>query len=332
LQDAQCLKSNPLPLHQDQSYAKKHPKPLVYIIFCQKSIATGSLEQGHHIFLKALAGNNFSSESIRAYSADITQFLEFLKSVRVDWNNPKKIQRLDIVEFMNRLSGLRRTGTTRARKLASLRHFLKFLKENGVIAGNPAETITRARKEEKDPAVLFKNEYKALLFEAQGNSRDYAILLTFLKSGIRESELATLSLEDVDFVHDELTVREGKGKKERKIPLMPELKTAIQRYLGERDDQQEKIVDVETLFLARNGTSLNASSIRKLVKKYYAKAGVRKSGVHTLRHTFSAHNVNNGMSIADLQKILGHKKKETTLKYIHVVNTSLRETMLKTQA
>jgi len=54
--------------------------------------------------------------------------------------------------------------------------------------------------------------------------------------------------------------------------------------------------------------------------------------VHTLRHTFSAHNVNNGMSIADLQKVLGHKKKETTLKYIHVVNTSLRETMLKTQA
>jgi site-specific recombinase XerD len=290
-----------------------------------------TLEQGHQVFLKALAGNNFSIESIRAYNADITQFHEFLKSVRVDWNNPKKLQRLDIVEFMNRLSGMKRTGTTRARKLASLRHFLKFLKENDVIAGNPAETITRARKEEKDPAVLFKNEYKALLFETQGNSRDYAILLTFLKSGIRESELAALQLEDVDFVHDELTVREGKGKKARTIPLMPELKTALQRYVGERE-QQENIVDVETVFLARNGTSLNPSSIRKLVRKYYTKAGVRKSGVHTLRHTFSAHNVNNGMSIADLQKILGHKKKETTLKYIHVVNTSLRETMLKTQA
>jgi site-specific recombinase XerD len=290
-----------------------------------------TLEQGHDIFLKALAGNNFSQESIRAYNADITQFVDFLKSFRVDWNNPKKIGWLDIVDFINRLAGLRRTGTTRARKLASIRHFLKFLKENDVIAGNPAETVTRARKEEKDPAVLFKNEYKALLFEAQGNSRDYAILLTFLKSGIRESELAALSLEDVDFAHDELTVREGKGKKERKIPLMPELKRVLQRYVADRD-RQEKIVDDETLFLARNGTSLNPSSIRKLVKKYYTKAGVRKSGVHTLRHTFSAHNINNGMSIADLQKVLGHKKKETTLKYIHVVNTSLRETMLKSQA
>ena len=69
---------------------------------------TMTLEQGQHVFLKSLAGNNFSAESIRAYNADITQFLEFLKSVRVDWNNPKKIERLDIVEFMNRLAGLRR--------------------------------------------------------------------------------------------------------------------------------------------------------------------------------------------------------------------------------
>ena len=211
------------------------------------------------------------------------------------------------------------------------RHFLKFLKENDIIAGNPAETITRAKKEEKDPTVLFRNEYKALLFEAQENSRDYAILLTFLKSGIRESELAALEIDDIDYVHNELTVREGKGKKERSIPLMPELKRALLRYVDERE-RQANIVDVETLFLARNGTSLNPSSIRKLVKKYYAKAGVRKSGVHTLRHTFSAHNANNGMPIADLQKVLGHKKKETTLKYIHAVNTSLRETMLKTQA
>jgi integrase len=155
--------------------------------------------------------------------------------------------------------------------------------------------------------------------------------LTFLKSGIRESELAALEIEDIDFVHVGIRIREGKGKKERTIPLMPELKRALRRYLADRD-RQDNIVDDDTLFLARNGTSLNPSSIRKLVKKYYTKAGVRKSGVHTLRHTFSAHNVNNGMPIADLQKVLGHKKKETTLKYIHAVSTSLRETMLKTQA
>ena len=97
------------------------------------------------------------------------------------------------------------------------------------------------------------------MFEAQGSSRDYAILLTFLKSGIRESELAALEIEDIDFVHDTLRVREGKGKKERTIPLMPELKRALKRYLADRD-RQDNIVDDETLFLARNGTSLQTAS------------------------------------------------------------------------
>ena len=65
-----------------------------------------TLEQGQQVFLNALSGNNFSGQSIRAYNADITQFIEFLQSIRVDWNNPLKISRLDIVEFMNRLAGL----------------------------------------------------------------------------------------------------------------------------------------------------------------------------------------------------------------------------------
>src|SRR5215831_9242607 len=112
-----------------------------------------TLQQGQQIFINALTGNNFSGQSVRAYSADISQFIEFIQSIRVDWNNPKKLERLDIVGFMNRLAGIKRTGTTRARKLASIRHFLKFLKENGIIAGNPAETVTRARKEEKDPTA-----------------------------------------------------------------------------------------------------------------------------------------------------------------------------------
>jgi site-specific recombinase XerD len=116
-----------------------------------------TLQQGQQVFLNALSGNNFSRQSVRAYNSDLTQFIEFLQSTRVDWNNPLKITRIDIVEFMNRLAGLKRTGTTRARKLASIRHFLKFLKENDVIAGNPAETVIRARKEEKDPTVLFKS-------------------------------------------------------------------------------------------------------------------------------------------------------------------------------
>ena len=99
-------------------------------------------QQGFKLFIKALSGNNFSKETLRAYTADLKQFIEYLNSNRIDWNNPVRISRIDIVEFMNHLNTYARSGTTRARKLASIRHFLGFLKENSVLAGNPAETIT----------------------------------------------------------------------------------------------------------------------------------------------------------------------------------------------
>jgi site-specific recombinase XerD len=99
-------------------------------------------EQGFELFLKALTGNNFSKETVRAYRSDLQQFIEYLQTCRVDWNNPVRISRVDIVEFMNHLHTVSRSGTTRARKLASIRHFLSFLKENDVIAGNPAEKMS----------------------------------------------------------------------------------------------------------------------------------------------------------------------------------------------
>jgi site-specific recombinase XerD len=229
---------------------------------------------------------------------------------------------------MNHLHTVSRSGTTRARKLASIRHFLGFLKENDVIAGNPAETIKRAKKEEKEPAVLYKNEYKAILFEAQDNPRNFAILMMFLQTGIRESELTHLKLEDIDLEHGELTVRQGKGKKDRSIPLEPQSLKALQQYLAVRDEQL--IIDEDILFLARNGTSMNERTIRKLVKKYYDLAGVKKRGVHTLRHTFGAHKIANKMSIATLQKLMGHNRKETTLKYVHIAHTNIKQEQIDT--
>jgi len=287
-----------------------------------------TFEQGQELFIAALGGSNFSKETVRAYKADLKQFKEYLASVRVDWNLPTKITRIDIVEFMNRLNSRERSGKTRARKLATIRHFLKFLQENNVISGNPAETIKRAKSESREAVFLYKNEYKALLFEAQENKRDFAILTVFLQTGIRESELTHLKIGDVDLEHGSLTVRQGKGKIDRTIPLEPQATTALKDYLPER--QKQLIIDEDILFLARNGTSLNERTIRKLVKKYYDKAGVKKRGVHTLRHTYGAHKTNNGLAIPILQKFMGHKRRETTLNYIHIVNTSLKQAQADT--
>src|SRR5215213_457764 len=288
-----------------------------------------TVTQSLDVFLKTLAGQNFSPKTIRAYGDDLAQFVAWLKSVRVDFDLPRRLERRDVESFLHHLSGQGLTGISRARKLAAIRKFFAFLHENGMLQTNPAAAVKGARREEKEPAILYKEQYKALLYEASDDPRDYAIIMTFLQTGIRLSELATLKREDIDLENRLLTVHQGKGRRDRQIPLVDEALKALRNYLRHR--ATELILDDETLFLAKNGTLLNVSSVKTIVAKYVKKAGIRKRmSVHTLRHTFGAHKADKNMSLATLQALMGHKKKETTLKYIHLVRTNLRKEMVET--
>jgi site-specific recombinase XerD len=285
--------------------------------------------QSRELFLRALQGQNFSPKTLRAYGDDLTQFLAWVEKNRVDWDVPTRFSRGDIEGFMQYLAAKHMTGVTRVRKLASIRKFFAFLEDNSILAANPAHTVKGARREEKEPNILYKEQYKALLYEASDNIRDYAIIQTFLQTGIRLSELVSLRVEDVDLEHRNLTVRQGKGKKDRQIPLVEDVLKALRNYVRYRNT--ELILDDDTFFLAKNGTSMNVSTVKYLVAKYVKKAGIRKKvSVHTLRHTFGAHKADKHMSLATLQELMGHKKKETTLKYIHLAKTNLRQEMVQT--
>lgn len=230
--------------------------------------------QALQIFLRALQGQNFSPKTLRVYGDDLTQFLRFVEKNRVDWDSPTRFDRGDIEGFMQYLAAQRMTGVTRVRKLVAIRKFFTFLEENRILAANPAHTVKGARREEKEPNILYKEQYKAFLYEASDDIRDYAIIQTFLQTGIRLSELVNLRIDEVDVEHRILTVRQGKGKKDRQIPLVDEAVKALRNYMGYRNT--ELILDDETFFLAKNGTSMNVSTVKYLVAKYVKKAGIRK--------------------------------------------------------
>jgi site-specific recombinase XerD len=294
-----------------------------------KAMLQMTTTQSLEIFLRALQGQNYSPKTLRAYGDDLAQFLAWVKQNRVDWDNPLRFSRVDIEGFMQYLAAQHMSGVTRVRKLAAIRKFFAFMEENNILAANPANTVKGARREEKEPHILYKEQYKALLYEASDNLRDYAIIQTFLQTGIRLSELANLRVDDVDLEHRILTVRQGKGKKDRQIPLVDGAVKALRNYARYRNT--EIILDDDVFFLAKNGTSMNVSTIKYLVAKYVKKAGIRKKvSVHTLRHTFGAHKADKNMGIATLQQLMGHKKKETTLKYIHLAKTNLRQEMVQT--
>jgi site-specific recombinase XerD len=278
------------------------------------------------LYKQTLAGKNYATPSIKAYLSDLQQFIEWLKTKRVDWDIPYRIQRIDIVGFINFLATQKVSAVTRKRKLASIRGFLKFCKDNQIIFGNPADTIEGPIREERDPAILLKTEYKALLQVTGENPRDFAIVMLFLQSGLRVSELVNLTLNDVSFETREITVRQGKGRKDRVVPLIGQALEALKIYLAVRPASAE----YDNVFLARNKTSMDQRTVRYRIHKYYQEAGIKKkASVHTLRHTFSTHQVASGLPLPQLKEILGHRKLETTYKYVHLVRTNLRENMEK---
>jgi site-specific recombinase XerD len=276
------------------------------------------------LFRETLQGKNYSVQSIKAYLSDLEQFIEWLRTRRVDWDIPYRIARIDIVEFINHLAGKKASAVTRKRKLAAIRGYLKFCKDNQIIYGNPADTIEGPIREERDPAILLKTEYKALLQVAGDNPRDFAMVMLFLQSGLRVSELVTLKIQDVDFASREITVRQGKGRKDRVVPLVKQAEQALRAYLKVRDAQPE----YDEVFIARNGTSMDVRTVRYRIHKYYKDAGIKKkASVHTLRHTFSTHQIHNGLKINQLKEVLGHRRMETTYKYVHLDRTNLRAEM-----
>jgi site-specific recombinase XerD len=272
--------------------------------------------------MRELGGQeNFSPQTIKAYLGDLEQFIGWLKTRRVDWDVPYRIERINIVEFINFLATQKASAQTRKRKLATIRGFLKFLKDNQFIYGNPADTIEGPIHEEREPAILLKTEYKALLQVAGSNPRDFAIVMLFLQTGLRVSELVNLKLEDVDFASKKFTVRQGKGRKDRVVPLVGQASKALKAYLAVRDDASE----YDNVFLARNGTSMDQRTVRYRIQKYYKEAGIRKkASVHTLRHTFATHQIHNGLKLNQLKEVLGHRQMETTYKYVHLDRTNLR--------
>jgi integrase/recombinase XerC len=172
---------------------------------------TMTTTQAIALFKTALEGNNYSPKTVRAYISDIIQFNDWLATESVSSHDPQTIARLDINKFLGHLAKQETTGKTRYRKVVAIKKFFAFLKENQIVNNNPADTIIPPLKEKRLPHVLKKNEYKALLFEAEKNPRDYAIIQTILQTGLRVSEVTNLTIGDIDLPNKTLTVRRVKG-------------------------------------------------------------------------------------------------------------------------
>jgi integrase/recombinase XerD len=215
-------------------------------------------------------------------------------------------------------------------RLKALKSFFRCLYRRGYVLHDPAAAIDYPRTERRLPRVILTREEARRIVEAPTTKtptdlRDRAILETFYATGIRCTELANLTPDDVDTEERVLHVVLGKGRRDRNVPLTRAAAEAIEAYLLRARAQlvrREKRV----LFLQCRGSRMDKSTLNRLVQRWAATAGVKKHiTCHTFRHSVATHLLKGRADIRHIQALLGHASLATTQRYTHVEIQDLKQ-------
>ncbi len=277
-------------------------------------------------YLAELARTSASPHSIRAYAADLRQFVEFLSPPDLAPPEPRAIDVLILREWLTGLYRDKLSAVTIRRKLAAVRGLFRFLLREGLVPVNVARLMRTPKAPKKLPGVMTAEQVNVMIDGVGGPElerphpvRDRALFEILYGCGLRVSELAGLNLEDVDRAEGWLRVR-GKGRKERQVPLPGKAAEALERYLAERP----VVRDERAVFLNHRRGRLHDRGMRGIVKLYATLlAGDSSVHPHSLRHAYATHLLADGADLRAIQELLGHARLSTTQKYTQVSLTDL---------
>jgi integrase/recombinase XerC len=272
-----------------------------------------------------------SAHTVKSYREDLTQAVEYFQTQTPSFA-PQRLSTRVLRAYLAWLHEKGYARTTVARRLASVRSWLRYLCRQGLISKNPADGLRGPRQEKRLPHFLATNEVGKLIAAPESTplgARDRAIMDVLYSAGLRVSELVGLNVDDLDLDLDldggVLTVR-GKGKKERLALLGGPAIKAVKLWLDERTAIVGKGKPSPALFLNRFGQRLTTRSVARMLEKYLARAGLdRQTSPHTLRHSFATHLLDAGADIRCVQELLGHRSLGTTQLYTHVTTTRLHD-------
>lgn len=298
-------------------------------------------------YLQTVKGK--SPKTVEEYFFDLRTFFRYLKvsnhlvSPGIDFSEIKiddidinllsEVTLTDVFEYMNYLAAVRGNHeAARSRKVASLRHFFKYLtNKTEELKKNPVLELETPKRAKKLPKFLSLEQSKDLIrcVETHGGKykeRDYCILTLFLNCGLRLSEVAGINLND--YTPEGILKVTGKGNKERTVYLNDACKSALEAYRKVRPNNGVK--DRQALFISRQNNRISVKTIQLLVKKYLELAGLGEMGysVHKLRHTAATLMYQHGhVDIRILKEILGHENLGTTEIYTHIANSQLKNAL-----
>lgn len=265
-----------------------------------------------------------SEHTVEAYRRDLAQFVTFCDRLGV--SDPIGVDRRTVRRFIAQLSTRGYSARSIARKASAVRTFLEDAVRRGTIPANPAARLARPKRPETLPKALAALTITAALDAMAGTVemgdpvalRDRAILEMLYGTGLRVSELASLTIDDVPR-GDFLRVR-GKGDRQRDVPVGGPARRAVADYLTHGRPRLAGTDAGPAIWIGVRGGPLDARGIRRVVK--------RRLGTfpHALRHSFATHLLENGADLRTVQELLGHRELATTQIYTAVSRRHLRAT------
>jgi integrase/recombinase XerD len=273
---------------------------------------------------------NFSEDTVTTRRAAIGYFIDWCQERGLA--EPAEVTRPILERYQRWLYQHRKTNgqpltfRTQHMRLRALKGWFRWLARQNHMLHNPASELTLPRLENRLPKhVLNTSEAEQVLQQAD-SLRDRAILETFYATGMRRMEVAKLKLYDIDADRGTIMVRQGKGKKDRLIPIGERALAWIGKYLRESRPELVGGADDGTVFLTDMGAPFERFQLTNLVRDYLEKSKVGKTGgCHLFRHTVATLMLENGADIRVIQELLGHANLQTTQVYTRVSINLLKQ-------
>lgn len=285
-----------------------------------------------HEFINSLVADEKSKCTISAYKSDLRDFARFSENVL--HKGLPDIKYSDLRKWMNDLENRGLSAQTRARKAVSIRSFFRYLSKMDYIHGkNPADELEAPKLPKKQPKVISMGEASSLLecsktngFERQTAFRDYTIMAMFLYTGIRREELTNVLLKDVSLIDGTILIH-GKGNKERMVYINENFRPILSEYLSVYRKFFKTADDSQYLFPSKKREQLNIHTVNRIVNKAMENANIKEAGVsaHILRKRFATSVFMSTHDIATTSKLLGHSSPTTTMRYVLIDDTTMRQ-------
>jgi integrase/recombinase XerD len=291
-----------------------------------------TLTEGLEAYLHNLERSHYSTQTTKSYRHLIDFFIKWVSS-KSEALTLHDIDQDTIFEYCDHLAAIEKTKQSesyRIDRIRSLRRLFRYLKKSKVILLDPCEGLGEIKDGFSLPKKLLSKEELERVFSCCDLSKAdenlwYTVMITAFAGGLRRKELMNLNIYDLNLRESTIRVNEGKGSKDRVVPVGKRCRIALKEYLETVRSKRAKARGVDAMFIGKNGMPLSYQSIGAIFKRVGKKAGVPHLHCHLMRHQSAVELVRGGMSIRYVQAFLAHAHLKTSQVYTCLVPSDIKK-------